>query len=144
MARNTQAVKDALRKIITDDFGGVQARFAEKVGINQSRLSAMLKDRQPITEEFLRTVKVETGHEIHPDGRIESHGTVAATVSRSVMSTKASRVLEVVDAMNKLDDEDVELLDTLVSFRTGGQTLGTRGFVKAVQDIKIIQDLLNQ
>lgn len=144
LARN---LLEAVRMSVgADNTFATRRLLAQAVGLNESQLSAAVAGRRVLTKEFLDRFCKATGYRVTEQGVQlvrEDAPPVPAATQRSGITTPANRVLAVVDAMNKLEDGDEQLLDDLVSFRTEGKTLGTRGFIKAIQDIRIIQGLLS-
>ncbi len=128
---NPEHVKAALRSLLPH-YKNVWSELARKLGITPSRLSGIMHDRYPVTQEFLDLVREKTARLIPMTPPVETTGRKKAV----------EQVLAVVAAMDKLDSEAEELLDQLVNFRTGGKTIGTRGFIQAVQDINIIKGML--
>lgn len=136
-----ELVVTALRDVMKTFFGGNQGRMAGELGINPSHMSKVMRGYKPVTDTLLAKVREKTGVAITRTGHVVDLDVVA--VPAAAPSPKVDGVLAVVKAMNAMTEEDTRRLDALISFRTRGEQVSIRGFISAIQDIIIIQDILD-
>lgn len=134
----------AALKQLQHRYKNVQAEMERKLGLSKGRLSMIHTGRAPVTVEFLSHIKDKTGVVIPFESPVVAEAVKA--VDEFVVSVtedpSPKRVLAVVDAMERLTEEDVELLEKLINFRTNGEALNPRTAITAIQDITLLRDML--
>lgn len=131
-------------------YKNVQAEMERRLKLSKGRLSMLFTGRALVTKEFLDVVHAKTGVSIpmEPEKWLDADTLAAQRESVSTAlntpppPTSMQKIMTVVNATNALDESDVELLETLINFRTGGENVGIRRVMRAIQDITLLKDVI--
>jgi transcriptional regulator with XRE-family HTH domain len=140
--RNPEHVKQALRDFVR--IYATQVAAAKVLDVNTSTISKILHDRMPVSAGFLEKLSHKFGTKVtmEPPVVAEAVKAVDEFVVSVTEDPSPKRVMAVVDAMERLTEADVELLEKLINFRTKGEALNPRTAITAIQDITLLRDML--
>lgn len=135
-------LKETVRRLVADRKYQTQAALASKLGVKENKLSMLICGRAVITDEFLATFERVTGMRVTEEA-VSNQTLVPPAPDAPKKLTPFGQIMKLVEAANNLDHDAENLLYDLINFRTGGEQLSSGRFLKAVQDITLLKDVLS-
>lgn len=142
--RNPEHVKAYLRSRLVH-FKNVWSEMARKLGMNPSRLSGIMHDRIPLTQETLDKINVVLRCDLKLEPPSVERAVLKAADDFAAEKTgtpNLAKIMAVAEAAYELTDDEQELLVKLLEFGMSEIPDGIRGVVMKLGELKLLKDVL--